>query len=104
MSTARGAYRNGQIVLNGPPPPGWRDGAEVVVYAVTDPITGPVPDDWSTRPETVAAWVAAYDAIAAAEPAATDEEKWRIARRSRTGFELASFFEHGDRLSRLFDG
>jgi hypothetical protein len=54
-------------------------------------------------PQTVTAWVAAYDAIVQSGPATTEEAKWRIARRAYKLFQLACSLEHGDKITRLFD-
>lgn len=84
MSSIRAEYRDGKIHFPYRPPADWAGGCEVLVYRILDPVTRIRPtDDWSMAPDTVTAWIAAYDAIAGVGPATTDDEKWRSARQAR---------------------
>ena len=63
MGTVRGTYRDGQVILDGPPPADWPDGAEVRLELV-DPAAEGDPDGiLGNDPESIARWEAYMDAL-----------------------------------------
>ena len=45
MSAIRGTLKNGQIILDGPPPADWPEGARVVIEPASAGIDGDIPQD-----------------------------------------------------------
>lgn len=62
MSAIRGTFKDGKIILDGPPPADWPDGARVIVEPdPADEVTEEIPqrDD----PESLARWLAWCDSL-----------------------------------------
>jgi hypothetical protein len=88
MSAIRGTIRGGKVVFD--TPPGWPEGKEVLVVdpaEVNKPVP-PVPmmtdDEQGDDPESVAEWLAAFDAIPVAATSPLDDPAvvaWREAMR-----------------------
>jgi hypothetical protein len=102
MSAIRGWYKDGQIVLDGPPPADWADGAEVRLELV-DPVSED--DDpeglLGSDPESIARWLAWYDSL---QPflSEEDEAKWRKALQDQKEWELANWEKHSKQIEDLF--
>ncbi len=59
-------------------------------------------DEQADDPESIARWLAAFDAIPPSEITALEEAGWRAAREAQKAFEMAGFEEHGRRIEALF--
>ena len=101
MSAIRGTYRNGQVILDGPPPADWPDGAEVRLELV-DPVSDDDPDGLlGTDPESIARWLAWYESL---KPFLTEEEdaEWRRIRAEDKAWELANWEKDSKAIEDLF--
>jgi len=58
MNAIKGRYRNGQIILT--QPADWPEDTEVLVEPVS---TDDHEENWPTDPESIARWLAEFDAI-----------------------------------------
>ncbi len=100
-TTLTGTWKNGQVVLDGQAD--WPEGCRVVVTRECAPdflvTTG---DEQADDPESIARWLAAFDAIPPLEMTAEEEAEWRAAREAQKAFEIARFEEHGRRIEALF--
>jgi hypothetical protein len=82
MGAIRGTYRNGQIILDGPPPADWKDGD--TVWVEPNPVAGESvgirEEDWPTTPEGIAELLAKMDQVRPLELTEEEErelEAWR---------------------------
>jgi hypothetical protein len=96
-----GTWKNGQVVLDGPP--GWPEGCRVVVMrelnAEPAATTG---DEQADDPESIAQWLAAFDSILPVELTAEEEAEWRAALAAQKAFEISKFEERARRIESLF--
>ncbi len=107
MSTTNGAealtgtVKNGQVLLDSPAH--WPEGCRVVVLRATisEPL-GATGDEQADDTESVARWIAAFDAIPPLEMTAEEEELWRRAREDQKSSEIAGFDEKARRIEALF--
>ncbi len=99
MSTITGKFRNGGIVLDGPPPD-WEEEADVIVQK-PDGANGEI-DINGDSPEAIAAWIAWYDELLAlpkSEAAAEELERILAARKVE---QKELWKEQGQRIEGLF--
>jgi len=100
-TTLTGTWKNEQIILDGQAD--WPEGCRVVVIRECAPdflvTTG---DEQADDPESIARWIAAFDAIPPPEMTTEEEAEWRTARNAQKAFEIAKFEEHGRRIEALF--
>jgi len=62
VSAIRGTFKDGQIILDGPPPADWPDGARVIVEPEpADEATEEIPQ--GDDPESIARWLAWYESL-----------------------------------------
>ena len=100
-ATLAGTWKNGQIVLDGPAD--WPDGCRVVVIPESVPdFLGTTGDEQADDPESLARWLAAFDAIPPLKMTPEEEAEWQAARQAQKASELASFEEHARRIEALF--
>ena len=99
MTTFKGIIQGGQVIL--PQPMDLPDGTEVKIVPV-DQAQG-ADDDGPVTPEEIARTLAAMDRMQPFEM--TDQERTMIEadRQERKEWEKALFFEHADRLRRIWD-
>jgi hypothetical protein len=97
MSAIKAHWTDGQVVLESPPD--WPEGRRLVV--VDDP--EPADDIQGDDPESIARWIAAFDAIPLLEMTAEEEAEWQVARKAQKDFEKATFNERADKLREMFD-
>ncbi len=100
-TTLTGIWKNGQVILDGLAD--WPDGCRVVVIredALDVVVTGG--DDQADDPESVARWIAEFDAIPPLEMTAEEEAGWQAAREARKASEIANFEERARRIEVLF--
>jgi hypothetical protein len=107
MSTAHGAeshtgtVKNGQVLLDSPAH--WPEGCRVIVMRATlsEP-PGATGDEQADDTESVARWIAAFDAIPSLDMTGEEEELWRSAREDQKSNEIAGFDERARRIEALF--
>jgi hypothetical protein len=97
MSAIKAMWSDGQVVLE--TPPDWPEGRRLVV--VEDPV--PDDDNQADDPESIARWIAEFDAIPPLEMTAEEEAEWQAARKAQRDFEKSTFNERADKLRELFD-
>lgn len=88
MSAIRGIFRDGHVVLSGPPPADWKDGAEVRLE-LNDP-AGDDDDLQGSDPESIARWVAWLESL---QPFLSEEDdaEWRAALDEQKEWEKANW-------------
>jgi hypothetical protein len=100
-STLTGVWKNGQVVLDGPAD--WPEGCRVVVIPQSPPeVLGTTGDEQADDPESIARWIAAFDAIPPVEMTPEEEAEWRAAREAQKAYEIARFEERARRIEALF--
>ena len=100
-TTLTGILKNGQVILDGQAD--WPEGCRVVVIresAVQFP--GLIDDEQGDDPESIARWIAAFDAIPPLEMTPEEEADWRAAREANKAYEIATFDERAKRIEALF--
>src|SRR5271170_7757739 len=97
MSAVKAMWKNGQVVLEGQVD--WPEGRRLVVAEdiVTD--DDEQPDD----PETIARWLAEFEAIPPLEMTAEEEAEWQAARKAQRDLEKSTFNERAEELRRMFE-
>lgn len=102
MNAIKATYRNGQFVPD--EPVDWPEGKRVLV-APADPsqVTGMTDEEQPDDPETIARWIAEFDAIPPIQMTPEEEAQWQAARKAQKEFELATFFDRADRLGRMHE-
>lgn len=96
----KGTYRNGQIILT--EPANWAEGTEVLVEPVArEPLPAAQEEDWPTNPESIARWIAEFEAIPPMFMAAEEEVQWQAARKARKDHELSQWDEHRRKIDEL---
>ncbi len=99
--TLTGIWKNGHVILDGLAD--WPDGCRVVVIREDAPdVLGTTGDEQADDPESIARWIADFDAIPPLEITPAEEAEWQAARAARKAFEIASFEEHARRIEALF--
>lgn len=103
MSAIRGTFKDGKIILDGPPPADWPDGAEVIVTAIEPkPSHGILDEHWPMTPEGITELLAVMDQIEPPFLSPEDEAKWHQALREQKEWELANWETHMKRIEDLF--
>src|SRR4051812_22868080 len=101
MTAVQGIFQNGQVVFDAPAdwPEGCRVKIEPMVSIEDDGGTG---DEQRDDTESVAAWLAAVDAIPPFEMTPAEEAEWNAARQSQKDFEKNQFDKRAARIEGLF--
>ncbi len=101
MTRLKTKVANGRIELSAPPD--WPDGTEVLVEPVAKPQRPNYQDeDWATDPESIAAWIAEFEAIPPLEMTPEEEAEWQAARKAQREFELSHWEERASSIEKLF--
>jgi len=80
--TLTGTWKNGQVMLDDPAD--WPEGCRVVVIRESVPdFLGTTGDEQADDPESIARWIAAFDAIPPLEMTPEEEAEWQAAREAR---------------------
>jgi hypothetical protein len=102
MNAIKGIYRNGRIILDRPA--AWPEETAVLVEPLNSAdFHGATGDEQADDPESVARWIAAFDAIPPLEMTPTEEAEWQAARTAQKAFDLSQWEERTRRIERLFD-
>ncbi len=100
-TTLTGILKEGRIILN--EQADWPEGCRVVVIRETAvPTLGLAEDEQGDNPESIARWIAAFDAIPPLEMTPEEEVAWRAAREANKAYEMATFDERARRIEALF--
>jgi hypothetical protein len=100
-TTLTGIWKNGQVILDNPAD--WPEGCRVVVIRDDLPdFVGTTGDEQADDPESIARWIAHFDAIPALEMTPEEEAEWKAAREAQKAFELANFEARARRIEALF--
>ena len=97
MSAVKATWKNGQVVLEAPAH--WPEGRRLVV--AEDPV--PDDDNQADDPESIARWIAEFDAIPPLEMSAAEEAEWQAARQAQRDLEKSTFNERADKLREMFE-
>ncbi len=97
MSAVKATWKNGQVVLEGQVD--WPEGRRLVVAEDTVVEDDEQPDD----PETIARWLAEFEAIPPLEMTAEEEAEWQAARKAQRDLEKSTFNERAEELRRIFE-
>src|SRR5690348_7157500 len=102
MNAVKATYRNGQIVPQ--EPVDWPDGTELFIEPLPHAESlGMREEDWPTDPEGIARHLALMDQIEPLEMTPEEEAQWQAARQAQKEFEKAIFFEHAEKLRRMWE-
>jgi len=97
MQAIKGVVQNGQVVLA--EPLNWPDGMEVIIEpAMEHDWTGMTEEGQGDDPESIARWIAEFDAIPPLQMTQEEEAAWHAARLAQKDYELSKFLETADKL------
>jgi hypothetical protein len=103
MSAIRGTIQDGKVILD--TPANWPNGKRVFVVDPEgdDGLVMLSEEEQGTDPESIARWLAWYDALEPLVMTPEDEEQIRKAREEQKAFELAKWEERSKKLEKLFE-
>ena len=103
MSAIRGTYKNGQVILDGPPPADWPDGAEVRLELV-DPVSEDEDPDGllGTDPASIARWLAWYESLKPFRMSDEEDAEFRRVLQEQKEWELANWEARSKKVRGLF--
>ena len=110
MQAITGTVKNGQVILS--EPLRWPDGSEVRVELVEAPADRDSPNgaeidmsevEQGDDPESIARWIAEFEAIPPLEMTPEEEAEWQAARQAQKEFEKATFHERAEQLRRMWE-
>ena len=102
MNAIKTTYHNGQFIPD--QPVDWPEGKRVVIAPADHPgLNGIAEVEQANDPESIARWLDELDAIPSLEMTAEEEAQWQAARKAQKDFEKTAFFEHGEKLRRMFE-
>jgi hypothetical protein len=100
MHAIKGTYQNGQITLS--EPTDWAEGTKVLVEPIQTESTRDTEEkDWPTDAESIAHWIAEFDAIPPLVMTPEEEAEWQASRKARKDYELSQWQEHHKKLDGL---
>jgi hypothetical protein len=100
-TTLTGILKEGRIILD--EQADWPEGCRVVV--IREPaaqVLGLAEEEQGDDPESIARWIAAFDAIPPLAMTPEEEADWRAAREANKAYEIATFDERAKRIEALF--
>jgi hypothetical protein len=88
MNAIAGTWKNGQIVLDEPAP--WPEGSRVAIEpAPCAADLGMTEDEQGDDPESIARWLADFDAIPPWQMTAEEEARWQADRQAMKDYTIA---------------
>ena len=97
MIAVHAKWKDGQVVVE--EAVDWPDGCELEVRPMTR--HGSVADlVESNDPETIARWIAEFQAIPPLQLTAAEEAEWQAARQAQREFELQTFQQRADQIQK----
>jgi hypothetical protein len=101
MTAVEGTYKNGQVLID--PPADWPEECRVRIEPIdVTEDDGGLGDEQRDDPESLARWLAAFDAIPRLEMTPEEEAAWQAARESQKEYEKAQFEERAKRIEGSF--
>ena len=100
MSSIKGTYTHGQIILR--QPVAWPEGTEVLVEPVTEETLGVREEDWPQTPEAIAQHLALMDEMEPLEMSPAEEAGWQADREAQRDYEKARFAERARQIEERF--
>ena len=97
MNAITGTWKDGRIILDDVAD--WPDGCRVVVAPAAPDLAG---DNQADDPESIARWIAAFDAIPPLNMTPGEEAEWQAARAAQKQFEIATAEQRAKRIEDLF--
>ncbi len=102
MNAIKATYRNGQFVPD--EPVNWPEGKRVLIAPEDQsPISPVAEDDQDDDPESIARWLAEFDAIPPLPMTPQEEAEWQATRQAQKESEKAAFFERAEKLRRMWE-
>jgi hypothetical protein len=101
MDAVKGIVQNGRILVS--EPLDWPDGTQVLVEPIPPEAVGMAEEEQGDDPESIARWIAAFDAIPPLQMTPEEEANWQADRKAQKEFEKAQFFEHAEKLRRMWE-
>jgi hypothetical protein len=100
MSAIQAMWKNGQIIPV--EPVCWPEGCLLRVEPELD-LHGASGDIQADDPESVARWIAEFDAVPPLDMTPAEEAAWRQARQAQKELETATFHNRADELRSLIE-
>ncbi len=101
MNAIKATYLNGQFVPD--EAVDWPEGKRVIIAPADSALLTEVTDDEpADDPESIARWIAEFDAIPPLQMTAEEEADWQAAQEAQKEFEKATFFERAENLRRMY--
>jgi hypothetical protein len=97
MSSVKATWINGQVVLEGPAL--WREGSRLLVSE--DSLRSD--DDREENAESIARWIAEFDAIEPLEMTAQEEADWQAAREAQRELEKTTASVRAENIQRAWE-
>jgi hypothetical protein len=102
MNAIKATWRDGRIIPLDPVD--WPDGTELLVEPVPDGQTiGIREEDWPTTPEAIEEWLRWYDSLEPLIFTPEEEAALEADRQARKEYEKAIFFEHAEKLRKMWE-
>jgi len=100
MTVIEGTYKNGQVILDAAT--SWPEGSRVRIELLpaADGL-GMTEEEQGDDPESIARWLAEFEAIPPLQMTGEEEAAWQAARQAQRDYELARFEERGKRIEGL---
>jgi len=102
MNAIKATWKHGQIVPD--EPVNWPEGCRLRVEL--DGLSGTnglSEEEQGDDPESIARWIADFDAIPPLEMTPKEEAEWQAAQHAQKELEKATFIKQADKLQRLCD-
>jgi hypothetical protein len=106
MNSITATVKNGQIILSHPLR--WPDGTELIIKPAESgsrggTMVGMTEEAQGDDPESIARWLAAFDAIPPLVMTPAEEAEWQAARQAQREFEKATFHDRAEKLRSLWE-
>ncbi len=102
MNAIKATWRDGKIIPLGPID--WPEGTELMIEPLAETRTlGIREEDWPTTPEAIEQWVKWYDSLEPLIFTPEEEAAWEADRQARKEYEKSIFFEHAEKLRRMWE-
>jgi len=99
MKSMKATWINGKVVPDGPVD--WPDGCRLTIDAESDrSFVGITEEEQGDDAESIARWIAAFEAIPPLAMSPDEESAWQGARTARKEFEVAEFERRAEALRR----
>lgn len=100
MSMLTGTIKNGHVVLDTPAV--WPEGFRVQVKPLSAVEFGMTEEEQGDDPESIARWIAAFNAIPPLEMTPEEEAEWSATHQAQKDYEKSQFDAHAKEIESLF--